>query len=307
MRLPLTVRTAMPSRVAMTRRVVLWAKMTGQVDGGSRGPTGSNAALLRERGATSPPRSGRLTLKQRQARVPRQRRSAPLGPTANGVSSASGHAGASQPSSWRPRMTGVGGQVPCAERVRSGVARREGRRPKAPHRHTGRRRGVRWVPMTTSRASRLGSLLLALAVTSCRCTDDPTPAPPPPAPPAPSRAEVHGLRATSSGAVVTGRLEVTYVLEWTAPPTFSRQPGGAVQLTNLWLLQPIEPATVNFWDGVGALVGETTQRIGLPTGFREGSTPRHEAHISLVAPAGAKSLSVSLGRSGLESDRSVIQ
>lgn len=144
--------------------------------------------------------------------------------------------------------------------------------------------------------------LVLLALSGCECQDEqPDPAPIPPA-----KSELEGLRASVAQiqrGLSTPPLDVSYVLEWVAPMKAELDAAGTIHVSNAWLLESLEPAVVHFWDRNGALVGETVERITLPDDFRDRSTPRWEARFLVNAPAGAASLSVALGRSGLETER----
>lgn len=144
-----------------------------------------------------------------------------------------------------------------------------------------------------------------LAMAGCECNDEP-PAPPPPPPPT---SELHGLRSSVARLERAGTMpavEVTYVLEWVAPMKAEVDPAGNIRVSNAWLLELVEPAVVSFWDGSGALVGETVERFGLPDEFRDRSVPRREVRFSVNPPASAKTLSIALGRSGLETGRAAL-
>lgn len=153
-------------------------------------------------------------------------------------------------------------------------------------------------------------MAFALLTGLAACTS-PQPAPPPP-PPASAVAEYNGLR-TSIAKVqrsATG-IEATYVLEWTAKGAIecTIEPGGTlgVRGENLWLLEPVAPLYVRFWNATGDLVAETSQRIELPSRFRDYSETRREFSVLLPsAPSGAVSLSIALAVSGLETKRALI-
>lgn len=122
-----------------------------------------------------------------------------------------------------------------------------------------------------------------------------------------SASELGGLRA--SAASVRSETwpypEVSYVLEWVAPVMGEVDAAGNVRVWNVWLLEPLEPAVVRFWDRTGALMGETGEQVRLPDEFLRRSAPKFEVRLRVKAPAGAAFLSVALGRSGLETERVV--
>lgn len=119
--------------------------------------------------------------------------------------------------------------------------------------------------------------------------------------------ELSGLRATVSPAraseAVLGPSEVTYELEWTAQPEGWLDSSGTICVANIWLLRPLEPAVVRYWNAAGTQVGEGGQQLRLPDEFRDRVASKHEAPIRLDPPADAISLSIALGRSGLETAR----
>ncbi|MCO5171012.1 MAG: hypothetical protein M9894_32210 [Planctomycetes bacterium] len=142
----------------------------------------------------------------------------------------------------------------------------------------------------------LGAVCLALA--AC-CSEEQQPPPPLPPPPA----ELHGLRASASRVErVAGSdlLELTYALEWVAPPRVEVDPDLSLRASNLWLLQPNEPVTVRFLDATGAEVGRVMQRVDIAPEFVARARPTYEALLRVDAPAGTASLVMSLGRSGLD-------
>ena len=140
-------------------------------------------------------------------------------------------------------------------------------------------------------------VLAVLGLIGCRCGDTSPPA---------SKPELEGLRST---VVVVRRppslppIEVTYVLEWTGRAAGRMDSSGRIEISGVWVLEPLEPAVVHFWDATGKLLGETMRRIDLPDRFMDRSMARHEARFFIDLPVGATSLSVALGNSGLESDR----
>ncbi|MBX3467963.1 MAG: hypothetical protein KF878_13910 [Planctomycetes bacterium] len=139
----------------------------------------------------------------------------------------------------------------------------------------------------------LGAVCLALA--ACCSEEQPPPLPPPPA-------ELHGLRASASRVerlAGSDLLELTYALEWVAPPRVEVDPDLSLRASSLWLLQPNEPVTVRFLDASGAEVGRVMQRVDIAPEFVARSRRAYEALLRVDAPAGAASLVVSLGRSGL--------
>ena len=152
---------------------------------------------------------------------------------------------------------------------------------------------------------RLALVLTVALLAGCECNDEP----PDPAPLPPPRSESNGLRASVAEVrrgLSTPPLEVSYVLEWVAPPTGRVDVSGDIQISNVWLLEPLEPAVVHFWDRSGTLVGEAIQRVILPDQFRDRSIAKREVRFLVDAPAAAASLSVALGRSGLETERALI-
>ena len=146
------------------------------------------------------------------------------------------------------------------------------------------------------------ALVACTLLGACHCNDT---APPPPA----TVDESGGLRASVPKVVrlaPTSRVEVSYLLEWTAAPTIVVAADGTARGSNLWLLQPSEPVYVRFRDAGGQLVGETTDRIDLPPPFLDRSVARHEARLMLDVPAGSATVSVALGVSGLETRPTVV-
>lgn len=151
--------------------------------------------------------------------------------------------------------------------------------------------------------------LLALLVLLLGCHGDDPPPPPPPAPLPPiqaSSSRVSGLQATVSRvaqAPGTGRMELTYLLEWYAAPTSEVTQDGRIQIYNVWLLRGLEPVTIRFWGAPGAPPVEVGERVVLPEAFLRRTAPSHELHLLVDPPAGARSVSIALGNSGLESER----
>lgn len=148
-------------------------------------------------------------------------------------------------------------------------------------------------------------MVLAASLAGCGYTDV-SPDPPPPQQPAYS--EVDGLRASlaltrSRHDMAPASIEVSYTLVWTVAPTVSIDADYNVHGSNIWLLDPIEPAVARFWDVKGDLVGETGQHVELPDPFRDRSVSKCEVQFLVAAPSGAVCLSVALGRSGLETLR----
>lgn len=149
---------------------------------------------------------------------------------------------------------------------------------------------------------RLLPAVVVLSLAACRCEDDP-PSPPPAPIVSSGKPEKSGLRATVPKLVKGRRLEVTYLLEWFAAPTAEVRADGTIYMTNMWLLESQEPITVRFWSASGDEVGRSGESILLPEPFRDRATQSHEVQLLVDPPAGAESLSVALGNSGLESDR----
>lgn len=151
-------------------------------------------------------------------------------------------------------------------------------------------------------ASLLAGLITALG---CGTVDDQAPGSKP-SPPEPTF-ELSGLRATVSPSLVDdgalGPIEVLYELEWTAEPEVWVDPDWNVRSSGIWLLGPLEPAIVRYWDATGAPVGEGGHRIVLPAEFRARDVPRLAALVPIDPPIEATSLSIALGRSGLETAR----
>ena len=126
-------------------------------------------------------------------------------------------------------------------------------------------------------------------------------------PPAVPTWELSGLRATVSPALaneeVLGPTEVSFELEWTAPPQGWIDSSGTICVASIWLLRPLEPAVVRYWNAAGMEVGAGGQQIQLSDEFRVRASEKQESRLRIDPPAGATLLSVSLGRSGLETAR----
>lgn len=150
-------------------------------------------------------------------------------------------------------------------------------------------------------------LALVLALAGCRCEDEP-PSPPPPTPPVAKvgKPEVSGLRATIqklSAGGPGGRLELTCVLEWYAAPTSELSADGTLFMSNVWLLEGQEPMWVRFWSPSGAELESALEQVLVPEPFRRRLSATHESQLLVAPPAGATSVSVALGNSGLETER----
>lgn len=147
-------------------------------------------------------------------------------------------------------------------------------------------------------------LAVVLTLAGCRCEDEPPPPPPPPPVAKVGNPEVSGLRATiqklSPGA---GRLELTCVFEWYAAPTSELRADGTIFMSNVWLLAGQEPLWVRFWSPAGAELGSALDRVLVPEPFRRRLSATHECELLVAPPAGATSVSVALGNSGLETER----
>lgn len=148
----------------------------------------------------------------------------------------------------------------------------------------------------TMRAHLATVLLLGacLSLLGCCCSDQPQP----------DASEVSGLRATIASTKRTPQgVEVEYALEWVAPIEVEVDASFKITAENMWLLQPSEPTIVHVWDRSGVLVERHGERVDLPPAFLDRSVESFRTTLTLPYPASGESLSVALGRSGLESRR----
>lgn len=144
--------------------------------------------------------------------------------------------------------------------------------------------------------------LVALSLVGC---PEPGPGPGPKPTDPTGLTTLSGLSATIPKVTRTsGSLEVHYRLEWTGEPTAKTDPNTfVVTATNVWLLDPNETVSLRFWDAAGSPTGTIDQQIDLSQGFAERDAKLSLTPILVNPPAKSRSVSIALGRSGLETSK----
>jgi len=113
--------------------------------------------------------------------------------------------------------------------------------------------------------------------------------------PSSGKPQLDGLRATVAAAKSSPTsLQIQYTLQWRA-------------VNKHWELSSSEPVNVKFWSAKSALLPDIPiVRISLDPAFVQGSAKISKTTFTVTPPPLAKSVSVELGTSGLETARTPV-